>query len=62
MQFTVWRYSGKSRVIFEFIVTFIITVIMYNFVKQSLNLKEEIIFRVNNIVNLENILLANANQ
>ena len=62
MQFTVWRYSGKSRVIFEFIVTFIIAVIMYNFVKQSLNLKEEIIFRVNNIVNLENILLANANQ
>lgn len=56
MQFTVWRYSGKSRIIFEFLVTFIITVIMYNFVKQSLDMKGEVIQRMNNIFVLENAL------
>ena len=34
---------------------------MYNFVKQCLNLKEDVIKRVNNIIILENQYLANQN-
>ena len=34
---------------------------MYNFVKQCLDLKGDVINRVNNIIKLENIYLANTN-
>ena len=32
MQFTVWRYSGKSRIIVEFVSTVILAIIMHIFV------------------------------
>lgn len=32
MQFTVWRYSGKSRIIVEFVATVIVAILIHIFV------------------------------
>ena len=37
MQFTVWRYSGKSRIIVEFITTIILSIILHIYINQVLS-------------------------
>ena len=37
MQFTVWRYSGKSRIIVEFVSTVILSIIIHIYINQVLS-------------------------
>ena len=42
MQFTVWRYSGKSRVIIEFFTTLLITAVIHFYLRRVLDNTEQI--------------------
>ena len=42
MQFTVWRFSGKSRVIIEFFTTLLITGVIHYYLRRVLDKTEEI--------------------
>lgn len=53
MQFTVWRYSGKSRVIIEFFTTAIIASVIHWLLRQILDLNDGITIRVHSIIQLE---------
>ena len=47
MMFTVWRFSGKSRIIVEFFNTLFITIIVHVLLRDALNLDADIKMRVN---------------
>ena len=47
MQFTVWRFSGKSRVIIEFFTTAIIASVIHWLLRQILDLNDGVTARVN---------------
>jgi hypothetical protein len=53
MQFTVWRYSAKSRAIIETINTIIIAAIAHYFLREVLLMSPEIVTRVTKIIELE---------
>ena len=53
MMFTVWRFSGKSRIIVEFFNTLFITIVVHVLLRDALNLDADIKMRVNQIIDLE---------
>jgi hypothetical protein len=53
MQFTVWRHSGKSRIIIDFITTIIIASMIHRFLKKVVEADEDIYSRVGQVSLLE---------
>lgn len=47
MMFTVWRFSGKSRIIVEFFNTLFITLVVHVLLRDALNMDADIKMRVN---------------
>ena len=54
MQFTVWRYSGKSRMIIEFFTTMLITTLVHIYLRSAIEQSEAIYASINELVTLEN--------
>jgi hypothetical protein len=54
MQFTVWRYSGKSRMIIEFFTTMLITTLVHIYLRSAIEQSEAIYASINELVSLEN--------
>lgn len=61
LQFTVWRYSGKSRIIVEFFATLIIAIIMHVVIDRVLVLADNMTNEMNTYVTLENRIRALTN-
>lgn len=62
MQFTVWRYSGKSRMITEFLTTMLITTLVHNYLRTAIGLNDGIYASVNEVVALEKRYIAISNE
>lgn len=54
MQFTVWRFSGKSRIIVEFISTAILASINHYFISNVLSVTTQIDNSMSSFLSLEN--------
>ena len=53
MQFTVWRYSGKSRMIIEFFSTMLITTLVHLYLRSAIGLSDGIYTSINELKSLE---------
>ena len=53
MQFMVWRYSGKSRTIIEFISTLVITILIQYYFQYAQNMNDDTMNKVDDILNLQ---------
>ena len=53
LQFTVWRYSGKSRVIVDMFVTAVIASVVHTLLRSALVQSSDVQARMNTILQLE---------
>jgi len=49
----VWRYSGKSRTIIEFISTLVITILIQYYFQYAQNMNDDTMNKVDDILNIQ---------